>query len=444
MGQKNAAIAKLVKELPEQLHQRYLAREGYFGDVRSSQAPRRLQTCAQDIWLLLQLLANDRTVSELKQFKALKRLFNEQCEVGAGADEQNKVQVKSPDLNEAADALPADQGTTETPPTNENQAASQTPRTAATVAVKPPSTIATDSLQSPTDPDATYGHKGKGYEYQIAETCAKANPFQVITQTQLNGANESDQTQTIPMLEQLAAAELKPEDLLVDAGYVSGDNIVRAEDQGTRLVGPLPGKPPNPVSISLAEFQFAEHGTLLMQCPNHQSPVQQGDTDNHEEYWAVFDRAACAACPLAANCPVQGKRARRLVWNREKLATARRQQDAKTKAFQEEYKMRSGIEATNSELKHKHGAARLEVSGHTSIDLALTFKSLAINIKRMLLYVLAQCKRLTTDGIGKPVAAILGTLASLLLIFAAVARLHRRWTYYALKGMNLDTSLSWH
>jgi len=444
MGQKNADIAKLVQELPAPFHQRYLAREGYFGDARSSQAPRRLQTCAQDIWLLLQLFANDPTISELKQFKTLKRLFNEQCEVGAGADEPNSVQVKSPDRNEAADSIPADPGTTETPPTNDNQAASQTPRTAATVAVKPPATIETDSLQSPTDPDATYGHKGKGYEYQIAETCAKANPFQVITQTQLNGANESDQTQTLPMLEQLAAVELKPEDLLVDAGYVSGDNLVQAENQGTRLVGPLPGKPPNPASISLAEFQFAEHGTLLMQCPNHLSPVQQGHADHHEEYWAVFAQADCAACPLAANCPVQGKRARRLVWNREKIATARRQQEVKTKAFKEEYKMRSGIEATNSELKHKHGAARLEVCGHVRIDLALTFKSLAINVKRMLLHVLAQCKRLTTDGIGKPVAAILGALASLLLIFAAVARLNRRWTYFALKGMDLDAFRSWH
>ena len=27
-----------------------------------------------------------------------------------------------------------------------------------------------DSLRSPHDPDATYGHKGKGYEVQVAET----------------------------------------------------------------------------------------------------------------------------------------------------------------------------------------------------------------------------------------------------------------------------------
>ena len=47
--------------------------------------------------------------------------------------------------------------------------------------------MSSDSLQSPYDPDATYGHKGKGYESQIAETCDDDNPYQVITGTAVNG-----------------------------------------------------------------------------------------------------------------------------------------------------------------------------------------------------------------------------------------------------------------
>jgi len=34
--------------------------------------------------------------------------------------------------------------------------------------------ISGSSLQSPHDPDATYGHKGKGYEVQLAETCEES------------------------------------------------------------------------------------------------------------------------------------------------------------------------------------------------------------------------------------------------------------------------------
>src|SRR4030067_114688 len=40
-----------------------------------------------------------------------------------------------------------------------------------TVTVKPPGEVASDSLQNPSDPDATYcGHKGQGYQAQVMET----------------------------------------------------------------------------------------------------------------------------------------------------------------------------------------------------------------------------------------------------------------------------------
>jgi hypothetical protein len=58
------------------------------------------------------------------------------------------------------------------------------------------------SLQSTSDPDVTYGHRGKGYQVRLAETCAPDNPFQVITAADVNGANDSDQHQVTPTLEQ--------------------------------------------------------------------------------------------------------------------------------------------------------------------------------------------------------------------------------------------------
>ena len=41
-------------------------------------------------------------------------------------------------------------------------------------------------LQSPHDPDVTYsGHKGKGYEVQVAETCHEENATQLITHVEV-------------------------------------------------------------------------------------------------------------------------------------------------------------------------------------------------------------------------------------------------------------------
>ena len=50
------------------------------------------------------------------------------------------------------------------------------------VALKDLKQVSADSLQSPHDPDVTYsGHKGKGYEVQVAETCHEENATQLIS-----------------------------------------------------------------------------------------------------------------------------------------------------------------------------------------------------------------------------------------------------------------------
>ena len=45
-----------------------------------------------------------------------------------------------------------------------------------------------DCVQNPSDLDATYsGHKGPGYQAQLAETCAPENEEQLITALSANG-----------------------------------------------------------------------------------------------------------------------------------------------------------------------------------------------------------------------------------------------------------------
>ena len=61
------------------------------------------------------------------------------------------------------------------------------------VALKDPKQVSADSLQSPHDPDVTYsGHKGKGYEVQVAETCHEENATQLITHVEVTPSSGSD------------------------------------------------------------------------------------------------------------------------------------------------------------------------------------------------------------------------------------------------------------
>ena len=122
--------------------------------------------------------------------------------------------------------------------------------------LKDPKKVASTSLQNPSDPDATFGHKGKGYQFQLCETCVLDNPFQVITTTLLQGAHESDQHATIPLLETLDQQGNKPDVAFADGNYVSGENIVQAQTMGVDLHGPLPGGKPTPETLTLSDFTF--------------------------------------------------------------------------------------------------------------------------------------------------------------------------------------------
>ena len=99
-----------------------------------------------------------------------------------------------------------------------------------------------DCVQNPSDPDATYdGHKGPGYQVQIAETCVPSNEVQLITAALPQTACESDAAAVVPMLDQLEQGARLPEELLGDTLYTGDENVQAAAARGVDLVGPVPG-----------------------------------------------------------------------------------------------------------------------------------------------------------------------------------------------------------
>ena len=96
--------------------------------------------------------------------------------------------------------------------------------------------------QNPSDPDASYdGHKGPGYQVQIAETCSPDNEVQLITSALPQTAAVPDEEAVAPVLADLKASQLLPQELLGDTHYPSEENVQLAESYGVELVGPVPG-----------------------------------------------------------------------------------------------------------------------------------------------------------------------------------------------------------
>lgn len=332
---------RVCAKVPEELRERYLDREGYFADARSSEAPRRLAEAAVDVYRLVQRFRGHRVVARMQSFALLLRLYEDQC-VPPDDDDPERIELQE----------------------------------------KPSSS----SLQSPSDPDATYGHKGKGYEVQLTETCDEDNPFEAITSVSVHGANESDQQQVEPALDQIMrTCGDTPDTMHADSGYASGDNLVEARERGTELVAPI-GQKESDKGITLADFELDEAGEQVLQCPVGDKPVAHEPAQRGKAKLALFSEERCGACPLRSLCPAkQSKRhpaMRRLRFTPAQAAVAKRRVEQQTPEFKQRYKIRSGIEATNSELKRGHGFGKLRVRRRPRVALAARLKALALNIKR--------------------------------------------------------------
>lgn len=292
------ADPKAYGELPAALLERH-GEESRYADARKEQRPRRLEVVARDVGRLIAIFQKNPAVKKTQGWSLLERIFKDQCKVSS---EPKKPQQDDDDHGDGEVA----------------------------VELKLPTEIASDSLQSPHDPDVTYsGHKGKGYAAQIMETCSPHNQVKLITAVALTPACVSDAKATVPMVQQAVEAGHAPKEVVADTAYSGAKNAADLAKEGVNLLAPAPptAKP------------------------------QEGQTYPEPQ----------------AQCPKSFLKSG--AWLRCQEAAA---------GFQERYAIRSGIEATNSELKRKHGLGRLRVRGGKRVALALYFKALACNVKRAL------------------------------------------------------------
>jgi len=331
--------------LDEEIRKRYIEREkGRFGDARGSDARRRVEQCAADAWLLLETFRENKKIRALDGYRILDRLFSEQCEVESG----DKIAVRDD--------------------------------------------VSGDSLQSPFDEGAGYsGHKGKGYQAQIVETCDPENDTQIITYAAVESAAESDADALVPAVEALDERGLKPEEMIADTAYCGGDNDVALRDEGVTLTGPAAGKEPARAS-GLAGFETSDDLKSVTSCPAGRTPLRVKYTKKKDAVVATFDKETCRACEMRAGCGVKRhKKGYTLTYTRSRMATALRREHEKTEAFKKTYAMRAAIEGTNSELKRAHGMGRLRVRGQPAVEFAVFMKITACNVKR---YIGVQVERL--------------------------------------------------
>jgi hypothetical protein len=255
-----------------------------------------------------------------------------------------------------------------------------------------------ETLQSVFDPDASYGHKGSGYSVHITETCNNANKKEIITDYEVHGAARSDMGKAPDILNRLEAANLKPEKLFADGGYPSVPSALKVIERNVEFIAPVNrSRMPDEV-MGRDRFEFNKDG-LVVKCPKGHSPLDHRMLSHNNKkgrcLHAIFDGDICRKCSVLDNCPVRAPNHRARGCNpRETVGDFRleitpelRLRDQmysiqQTTEWKEQYRIRSGVEATMSELKRRHGMGKLRVRRATKVCFAVACKVIACNIKR--------------------------------------------------------------
>ena len=326
--------------LPDDFRQRYTpAQARLFADAKDTDTRARYrQQAADDLLFLITRFADRADHTSRSTYKALITIFDQQCELSG-----EKVVVKAK--------------------------------------------TGGDCVQNPSDPDATYdGHKGPGYQVQLAETCVPGNEVQLITGALPQTACEPDAGAVVPMLDQLEQAARLPGEMLADTLYTGDENIEAAAAWGVDLVGPVPGRAPesDPAALSVDDFARDERTGLIDACPAGHAPTSCARDAATATTRFEMPASACSECPFRKQCPIQSTNDGAFtldVTDKERRLAGRRVEEA-TEVFQERYAPRSGIESTNSGLKNRLGLGCLRVRGRGSVFRVLLHKVAGWNLLR--------------------------------------------------------------
>jgi hypothetical protein len=326
--------------LPDDFRQRYApAQSRLFADAKDADArARNRQQAAEDLLFVINRFAAQTVHANRSTYKAMVTIFDQQCEIRG-----EKVVVKAK--------------------------------------------TGGDRVQNPSDLDATYsGHKGAGYQVQLAETCVPDNEVQLITAALPQTACEPDADAVAPMLDQLDQAGRLPEEMLADTLYTGDENVQAAAARGVDLIGPVPGRAPelDPEALSVDDFAWDERTGAIGACPAGHAPMSCSRDAATATTRIEMPASACFECPFRKQCPIDKTRDGKYtldISDKERRLAGRRLEES-TAVYKERYAPRSGIESTNSGLKNRLGLGRLRVRGRGSVFRVLLHKVAGWNVLR--------------------------------------------------------------
>jgi len=208
--------------------------------------------------------------------------------------------------------------------------------------------VASDRVQNPHEPEATYASKGEGkarkehvgYKIQVAESVSEA-PLEpgeptrnFVTGIVTHAAYESDEAGARKMAAEQAAMGLdKPPAQYVDAAYISAAELAQAQAEGRELIGPAPASADTIQGRYTTERFDIDVEQRQAICPAGKTNTQcsrleekQTGKVSYRFEWSTH----CENCPLRAQCVAPKQKHRSVVVGEHHTALQARRREQVT------------------------------------------------------------------------------------------------------------------
>jgi hypothetical protein len=264
-----------------------------------------------------------------------------------------------------------------------------------TVSPKLGSKISPESLQNPTDSDATYRTKygpNIGYVANVAESFNDKNS--VITNYDLKPNIYSDSKFADDVIEKLISKvndKSSKIQLLVDGAYYGHNKAEDSLSKGIEIIpSELVGRKPSKEKLSYTSFSIDEETNVINRCAYGKKPTESYFSSS--SYTAKFDIEQCSGCPYQSNCPIKHQKKYNVVRVSEKrYQTDLQREKMNTAEYIKLTNKRAGIEGIPSVLRRRYKIDTIPVRGLLRSKLWVGFKIAAYNFKKLL-------KQLLKDG----------------------------------------------
>ena len=252
------------------------------------------------------------------------------------------------------------------------------------VTAKDKTEIRSDSLQNPSDPDATYrskaGKQNKGYVGNVIEKVGEKGDS-LIDDIQYDQNIHSDSEFCKEYLEN-HDGNGEQETMITDGAYNSVANQELARSKNVDLVSTaLTGQQTDEI---FKDFKLSEDGRTVISCPMGHNPVKTTYYPKTGVCRAQFERSHCENCPHKDACRAKAQRKTFAVHVSTKMVMrAKYVEKLSTDEYQKLAKMRNAVEGIPSVLRRKYRVDEIPVFGLLRSKTFFTMKIMAYNFNKL-------------------------------------------------------------